>query len=336
MAFLKAYKFLFNLYFLLGVCPFRVNLTKKSVECTLLSWGYSVILYFSMSYSVFYSGLCTVMHEDFIETCSSGTCNYALVIQSLIIFVFFVISSLHTIVYRFSHALFLNGIVELEESVMKHFNIEILPNALIRKIVIRNSLFVTMYFLLNISAIYGLEINQNNIVTIYHYFFAFEVIIISLTVVHVIAICSILKECSELLLIEIRQLIQEVSSKNNDQTIKVYQVFHFLDNINELKIKMCDAFGFRLLINQAMDFVLLTVAVYYFILVNLPIHFQFHWMQLYFAIVYIVPVIVKNFALVVATDTLGNQVSQVQVIEWCTVGLFVYDMWEWAINGSFH
>lgn len=309
MTFLKSYKPFFNIYLLLGVCPFRINLTKNTVHYTITSWCYTILLFFTLSYALVYFAMRSFYHEDFLDSCDSGTCNYVLITQSLIIFVLFLISSIHTVVYMSDHILLLNGIVEMEINVLKHLNIEIFPNDLVRNISVRNSLFALLDFILRISAIYCLEINQNLDITIYHYLLGCETLIINHTVAHVITICSILKHSSELLLNEIKQLIRELTSKNNDQVMKIYQIFYFLDNINEFKVKICSAFGIRLLINQSMDFVFLTVAVYYFILVNLPIHFEFHWLQVYFLIAYVFPVVFKNVALVVTADSFGNQVS---------------------------
>lgn len=310
MLFLKSYKPLFNIYLLLGVCPFTVNLKENAVERSILALCYSILFYLSLAVSLLHFYRASMLHIDILDVCYSGTCSYVLIIQSLIIFVLFIISSLHTIFHRSDHVQLLNAIVEMEMNVKKHFDMEIVHTALVRKVCIRNSVFVFAQFLLNIIAIYGLEINQNLELTIYHYLFALEMLTITLTVAHVIAICSILKHCSQLLMNEIKQLLQEqMTLKNSDQNIKIYQVFYFLDHINELKIKVCSVFGIRLLVNQSMDFVLLTVAIYYFIIVNVLLHFKFHWMQVYFTSSYIAPVIFKNFALVATVDTLGNQVS---------------------------
>lgn len=309
MPLLESYKPLLDIYLILGVCPFRVNSTKNSVERTIFSLCYSVLLYVILAILLFYFYRATLLHDDILETCESGTCNYALIIQSLIVFVLFILSSLNTAFYRSDHVQLLNDIVEMETSLNEHFNIEMFPKKLVRQVCVRDSLFVATHFVLNISAIYCMQINQNFDITIYHYLYAIEMLIISLTIIHVIAICMILKHCSQLLLDTIKQLIPELSVKNSNSNIKIYQIFHFLDKINVFKIRMGSVFGFRLLINQTMDFVLVTVAVYYFILVNMPKHFEFHWIQIYFAIVYVAPVLLKNFSLVAATDTLGNQVN---------------------------
>lgn len=310
MSFLESYKQFFNLYLLLGVCPFRVNLTKVAVECSLLPLCYSILLFSSVSIGILYFLMESTIDADLSEACDSGTCNYALIIQALVIFVLFVIQSMHTIFHRSNHVQLLNEMADMETNVMKHFGIEMFPKELVRRVCLRNTLLALVQFALNISAIYALNFNQTLDLTAYHYLFAVEILIIGLTVVHVIAICSILKQCSQLLLNEIKHLLKEQTSQNDDeQDIKLYQIFHFLDKINEFKAKVCSVFGIRLLVNQSMDFVLLTVAIYYFILVNVPLHFKFHWMQVYFLFVYVFPVIVKNFALVVATDTLGSQVS---------------------------
>lgn len=323
MPFLKAYKPLFNIYLTLGVCPFSVNLTKNTVECSILSLCYTILLFISLSIALLYFWVLSTLRADFLDTCDSGTCSYALIIQSLIIFVLFIIQSLHTFFHRSDHAQLLNGIVEMERNVDEHFGIEIFTKELVRKICVRNSLFVILQYALNVSAIYGLEMNQNFNLSMYHYLFAVEMSIIGLTVVHVIAICSILKQCSQLLLNEVKQLIQEppsVSSlKTYNPNIKIYQIFKVLDTINEFKFKMCSVFGFRLLINQSMDFILLTVAVYYFMLVNIQLNFRFNWMQVYFMPTYLLPVIFKNFALVVTTDTLGNQVNCGEYFFWSKI-----------------
>ncbi len=283
---------------------------------------YSILLYISLAIGAVYFLVASFFHETVLDICGTGTCNYAMIIQSLVIFVLFIITSLDTIVNRSAHLQLLNEIVNMETMVLKHFNIEMFGKELIRKICIRNSLLVLTYFGLNIGAIYGLEINVNEDVTIYHYLFACEILFITMTIVHVIAICSVLKECSEMLMNELKELLLHHHDSRalkignvGHISIKVHQIFHFLDLINEFKMKMCSVFGMRLLINQSMDFVLLTVAVYYFILVNIAQQFRLHWKQLYFTCAYVVPVIFKNFALVVATDTLGNQVRDFSMTE---------------------
>lgn len=309
MPFLKSYKPLLNLYLFLGVCPFSVNVTKNAVERSIFSLCYPVLFSLSLAIALLHFYVASMLHDDTLDTCDTGTCNYALIFQSLIIFVLFIISSIHTMFRRSEHVQLLNEIVDMETNVMKHFGIEMFPKETQRKICVRNSLLAFAQFAFNIIAIYGLELNQNWDITIYHFLFEVEMFTITLTVVHVIAICSTLKHCSQLLLNNVKALLQEMSSKNSVPNIKLYQIFYFLDRINEFKIMMCSVFGIRLLVNLSMDFVLLTVAVYYFILVNVPQQFAFHWAQVYFLFTYIIPVIFKNFALVATADTLGNQVS---------------------------
>lgn len=316
MSFLKSYKPLLNLYLVLGVCPFRVNLKKNLVECNIYSLIYTIIVLSLLTVSIihFWLGSLLKATDDDImipDYCETGTCNYAFVIQALIIFALFLISSLHTIVHRSRHVQLLNEIVDMELLVWKHCSIEMFPNELVRKVCLRNSFLAMIYFSLSVVAVFEVGLDDLLFPKVSDYLFTIVKLIITLSAVDFIAICMIIKHCSQQLVNEIEKLFQLKACEDTSVVSwKTYQIFYLLDNLNEMKMKMCSVFGVRLLISQLMDFILLTVVIYYFILVNVPHNFRLDWFQLYFVLIYLLPVIFKNFALVAAADTLSGQVSR--------------------------
>lgn len=314
MSFLRSYRPLFIVYLILGLCPFSVSFTKNVIECTIWSLTYTIVLYVSLVAGVIYFWVISTFHQNISDPCDTGTCNYVLIIQALAVLIFFIVAALHTIFNRSAHVQLMNDIMDMGAKMMKHFKIEMLPTDLARTVCVRNSLLSLAHVGINVCAIFGLHMNQNVELTVYHFLFTFEISIITLTVVHVIAICSILNQSSEQLLSNIKLLLEDHVEKGNDCSLEIYQTFFLLDNINEVKIKMCGVFGIRLLANQAMDFVLVTVAVYYFLLASIQLNAEFYCSEVLVLCVYVVPLIFKNFALVRTTDTLGNQVSFVRMI----------------------
>lgn len=107
----------------------------------------------------------------------------------------------------------------------------------------------------------------------------------------------------------------ETKGSRQNRVAELKECFKVFDELMHLKKQMSKIFGVLLLISSAVDFMLVTIAVYGMLYYSKELQF----LSFYYFTIYYLPIIVKCVLLAEALNTLGDQVGPTNLISQPTI-----------------
>lgn len=288
--------------FLFGISPYLLNRKTNKFECSVYTLIYTFLYFLSISISITYMAFSYYLSDGQML---QSTFMILTLLQQATVMTIFYSTMLDLMLKRQKHANFLNSLVELDSILAKFCtNTNNCDSDLIS--LYRQSIFVVCFDA--VVCIINSIVYVDQMQVFEHLWNTLQFFQnISLTMVGCYIRCFAIvlhHRCSP-----ICKSLDAIGNDlrytdNNQQRISdLMNCFEAFDEVMSLKKQLSSIFGIQLLLNSAFVFIILTISVYgllYFQTKNLMI--------LYYFVAYNLPHGIKCMLLVLALDTLANQV----------------------------
>lgn len=287
--------------FLFGISPCSLNRKSNKFECSAKTLLYTFCYFLAISIPIIYISFAYYLSD---ETMFQSMFMILSVLQQATVIIIFCSSMLDLMLKRQRRANFLNLLVELDSKLAKFDNNENRGNDLLA--LYQQNIFVVCFHAtvcLTNSILHrnrmeqyehawnGIQFFQTASLTLAGYYIRNFAIILHHR-------CSPIFESLNSIGNDLRY-----TSHNENSVSELMNCFDAFDEVMNLKKQLSSIYGIQLLLNSAFDFIMLTISVYgmlYFQTQNFEILFYFS--------AYNLPHAIKCVLLVLALDTLANQV----------------------------
>lgn len=301
MTFVQSLSKISKLVFFFGISPYSFNQKTSKFECSTYSLIYTLVYFLSISIAKTYIALAFFVKGG--EMLQSTFMILTLLQQTTVMIIFYS-TMLDLMLKRRKHANFLNCLVELDASSARFCTNANGDNEL-------SSLYKECVFIITFNCIVCITnstFNLNQMQIFEHVWNAVELfqnISITMVAYYIRSFAIILhRRCSPIFTtLEAIGNDLRYNGHDRERLSDLMNCFEAFDEVMMLKKQLSDIYGLQLLFNSLFDFIILTLSVYgllYFQTKNLTILFYF--------VAYNVPHGVKCVLLVLALDTLANQV----------------------------
>ncbi len=287
--------------FAFGISPYLLNQKTNKFECSVLTLIYSFTYFMCISIALIYMIFAYYLADDYMFQSTFGILT--LLQQATIMTIFYSIM-FNLLRKRHDHANFLNNLIQLDSNLGKFYTNKIYGNELVS--LYRQIIFVVCF---NAVACIVNSIKDRNRMTNYEHVWNtvqfFQTISITLVAYYIRLFAMILNQRCIPIFEKLNSTVSDVRYAKNSRLLisEVMNCFEAFDEVMYLKKELSEIFGIQLLLNSAFDFMMLTFSVFgllYFQAQNLTF--------LYYIFVYNGPHAIKCVLLVLALDTLANQV----------------------------
>ncbi len=288
--------------FVFGISPYLLNQKTNKFECSALTLIYSFTYFMCISIAILY-----IVFTYFLVDGQMFQSTYAILtlLQQATIMTIFYTIMFNLLRKRHDHANFLNSLVQLDSNLAKFCKNKNYGNEMVSTY--RQIIFVVCFNA--VACIVNSIIDRNRMANHEHWWNAvqfFQTISITLVAYYIRFFAIILNRRCVPIFQKLDSIAYDVRYAKNSRLLisETMNCFEAFDEVMYLKKDLSDIFGIQLLLNSAFDFMMLTISVYgllYFQAENLTF--------LYYLVVYNGPHAIKCVLLVLALDTLANQVS---------------------------
>lgn len=290
-----------KLVFLFGVSPFLLNRRTNKFECSIYTLTYTIIYFLSLSTALVYISIFHYVSEKMFKTTSS----ILTLLQQATVMVIFNCMMMDLILKKGKHANFLNSLVKLKSNVTKLNRNGDSKNELsstYKHVVFVICFNAIIYILTSISISHRRQILEHLWIVLQF----FQSISIALVAYYMRCFVIVLHStCTPIFnkLDSIGNDLRSTIGASRQHISQLLTCFESFDEVMDLKAEFSEIFGIQLLLNSAFDFIMLTISVYGFLHAQVS-----NLIFLCYFSVFIVPIVVKCVLLVLALDTLANQV----------------------------
>lgn len=293
-----------KLVFVFGISPYLLNEKTNRFECSVRTLIYSFVYSLSISVTLQYMAL-----SYYVATGEMFQSTFMILtlLQQATIMIIFYSTMLDLLLKREKHAKFLNNLVELNSNLTKFSTNHDGNNCDKELLSLHNYHILVIGFYASICTVSSI-INRNVMQPFEHLWNALQFCqTMSLTMVGYYIRCFAIilhQSCSPIFksLDSIGNDLRYTNNKN-ERITDLIECFEAFDEVMNLKKQLSSIFGIQLLLNSAFDFMILTISVYGLLYFNSK-----SIALLYYFIAYSLPHGIKCVLLVLALDTLANQV----------------------------
>lgn len=302
MGFLQNLSKINKLLFLFGISPYSLNQKSNNFECSAKTLIYTLVYCLTISITIIYMASVHFLSDGQMF---QSTFLILTLLQQATIMIIFYSTMFDLMLNRQKHAKFLNSLVELDRNLERFYINANFDHDLIS--LHRQNIFVICFF--SIVCIINSIIHRNRMQNFEHLWntmLFFQTISLTLVGFYIRCLAVILyRRCSPIFekIISYGNDLRDAID-NKERIPELMNCFEAFDEVMDLKKRLSNIFGTQLLLNSAFDFISLTISVYgllYYQAQNLGILY-------YYFIAYNFPHIVKCVLLILALDTLANQV----------------------------
>lgn len=297
----KISKFVF--YF--GISPFSFNKNTNKYECSIHTLIYTLSYFLLISITIIYlfASYLSDGIRHFLRFQTTFT-SLTLLLQSTIMIMFFT-TTINLMVKRQKHANFLNNLIELDSTLLKS-NIKTNSDDLLT--LHKQHIFIAVYY--STVIVIDLIININEMQIFRHLLWSSLQILqnVSLAMVGYYIRCFAIilhHRCNPIF--EYLDFIGNellYTQYYHECLAKVMKGFELFDEVMDLKNQLSSIYGVQIFLNSAFDFIMLTISVYGILCYQTQNTFI-----LYYFVMYNLPHAIHCILLVLALDTLADQVN---------------------------
>lgn len=301
MTFVQNLSKISKLVFFFGISPYSLNRKSNKFECSVHTLIYTFVYFLSISFALIYMAFAYYLTDGQMF---QSTFMVLTLLQQATVMIIFYSTMLDLLLKRQKHANFLNSLVEMDSKLAKFCTKTNCDNDLLS--LYRLNIFVVCFdgvvcltnSILNIKQMRRFE-HLWNVMQFFQN--------ISLTMVGYYIRCFAIvlyHRCSPIFkrLDSIGNDLR-YTDNNQERIVDLMNCFEAFDEIMNLKQQLSSIFGIQLLLNSAFDFIILTISVYALLYYQTK-----DFAILYYFVAYNLPHAIKCVLLVLALDTLANQV----------------------------
>ncbi len=284
--------------FVFGISPYLLNKKTNKFECSTLTLIYSFTYFMCISITISYMAFSYFLSDGRML---QSTFTILVLLQQATIMTIFYSIMFNLLRKRHDHANFLNSLIQLDLNLGKFYTNKIYGNELVS--LHRQIIFVVCFNAVAsiINSITDLN-RKENYEHVWNAMQFFQTISITLIAYYIRLFAIILNQRCMAIFEKLNSTVR-CNNKSRLLISEVMNCFEAFDEVMYLKKDLSDIFGIQLLLNSAFDFIMLTISVFgllYFQAENLTV--------LYYFCVHNGPHVLKCVLLVLALDTLANQV----------------------------
>lgn len=290
-----------NFVFFFGISPYSFNRDSDKFECSIKTLAYTFVYFLCISITILYIALNYFVNDG--KMFQTTFMILTLLQQSTVMFIFYA-AMLDLIVKRKKHVGFLNNLIDLDSN-LTILNINTNSDVLST---LHKQHFCIVFFY---AAVYIINSTTNldkmqSFEHVWNTMQFFQIMSLTMVGYYIRCFAIILHQRCKPIFERLNFIRRDMMLTNykQERLAELMQCFGSFDEIMDLKNQLSNIYGVQLLLNSAFDFIMLTISVYGIL------YYQTQSAAvLYYFLAYNLPHAIKCVQLVLALDTLADQVS---------------------------
>lgn len=298
MSFRDNFSKITNFVFVFGISPHKFNRKANKFECTAFSLAYSLIYFFIISFPLIYGSIGHHLKDG-------TTASILSIIKFSTVMTIFYLTMINLLLNRHTHANYLNQLLKVASN-LAELNIKLDYGFL---------LFVHwqhICFVILSAAFYAIDvvILRRELLTTYgtwYTFHFFQSTTLAMVTFYIRCLAIVLYRSGKSILEHLDNKVRNDlawNKWNEDKLVDLMNCFKAFDELAYLKKQLSELFGILLLLTSAVDFIIVTIAVYELLYYARPMQA----LNLYYFAAFSLPHVMKSVLLVETLDILAEQV----------------------------